>query len=69
MVTLDEYRFRFLGHDGAVDNSFHHSGATCEDVVGVSKQVEGAQRYQKAISKIAQTISHSPFSGISGECT
>ena len=53
VVALDEYRFRFLGHDGAVDNSFHHSRATCEDAVGVSEQVEGAQRYQKAITKIA----------------
>jgi hypothetical protein len=54
VVALDEYRFSFLGHNGAVDKNFHHSRATCEDVVGVSEQVEEAQRYEKAITKIVQ---------------
>lgn len=39
MVTLDEYGFRGLGHNGVADNYFHH-GRALESVVGVSEQGE-----------------------------
>ena len=33
MIPLDEDRIRRFGHKSAVDNCFHHSGTTYEDVV------------------------------------
>jgi hypothetical protein len=50
MVTLDEYSFRGLGHNGVVDDYFHHSRATLEYVVGVSEQGEEAHKDSKWIS-------------------
>jgi len=46
MVALDEYGFRGLGHNGVVDDYFHHSRATLESVVvGVSEQGEEAPKW------------------------
>ncbi len=46
MVTLDVYRLRRLGYNGVIDDCLHHNKAMFEDVVGVSEQGEGAQRFQ-----------------------
>lgn len=49
MVTLDEYGFRGLGHNGVVDNCLHHGRATLKNVAGVSKQGEEAHKHSKWI--------------------
>ena len=49
MVTLDEYGFRGLGHNGVADNYFYHGRATLGYVVGVSEQGEEAHKDSKWI--------------------